>query len=68
MNEFKWNPTTALCYKRHMVCKDCPNDKACRIGEQYHKGKCNQYGMRRVKYEVLKTYKMIGLEGIEDYD
>ena len=60
---YKWNFTTAICFKNRMICGRCNNQEVCAV-EPIH---TNKYNMRPVKYAALMTYKNIGLQGIERY-
>ena len=58
----RWNATTATCYHYHMICKNCPNEWACKMGDNF-----NQYHIKQVKYSTLMTYRNLGKQGLKRY-
>lgn len=58
---FRWNYTTACCYKYKTKCAICPNQITCSIVEN------KIHGMHPIKYAMLKTLENIGLQGIERF-
>lgn len=65
MRKMQWTELTATCYKRKMVCKNCPMDYDCKIASKYNKACSKTYGLHPIKFLVLTTYANIGLKGIE---
>lgn len=58
----KWNATTAACYYHKMICKNCPNEWACKKGEIN-----NSYNINQVKFSTLMTYSNLGKQGLSRY-
>lgn len=51
-----WNNLTKTCYENNMVCTDCINKEVCSI-EAWNK---NPYGIKNIKYAVIRTLAEIG--------
>ena len=48
----RWNNTTICCYKHNMICEKCPEKYiTCNIKTDIN----NKYGMKPIRYAVLKT-------------
>lgn len=58
----KWNHTTATCFYYKMICKNCPNQDVCMLGNA-----SNQYHIKQTKYSVLMTFANVGKKGLKRY-
>lgn len=50
-----------------MICKDCPNEVACKMVANNKEGKKTLYGLKSIKSEVLKTYSECGMKGLNEF-
>lgn len=61
----KWNLSTYICWKNNCDCSNCEQSCIC---DSYVPMVKIPYGLKAMKYAVLKTKENVGLKGIEEYE